>query len=288
MQALPKPSLALLIYGLKVPDETHSKTLGLLSRHFGKINLVRVSTDLIETENINNLRIEDPGPVFGEDASGMNFNRVLIQLQKGSDILEGEYMLVMRADLQLINDRFIYGQKRRIKAPGLLSQRIVTTSVYFRSRHFSKGFRRSIPASFHPSDWIWFGLRSDVMKLFSDLVPEKSLQNKSTYCLNRHSDRYLNLYSFRFPTEMYFGLNLAEEKFRHCYLDYNSHDRSRWLKFSYENLVILPARKFGFKKITPGHQKSIYFAFLEPTMIFATVNSKRLFALMLFRKIFPF
>lgn len=268
-----------------MPDESHGDTLKLLRTHFEEIDVVRVSTEFISPKGIKTIKIDDPGPVFGDESQGMNFNRILMQLQIGSRMLQGEYLLVMRSDLQLTNMRFVRAQKRPIKTKSALSQRIVTTSIYFKTRHFSKGFRRSIPASYHLSDWIWFGQRSDVLRIFNQIPTEKSSSDKLFSCPNNTFNPYQDLYRFRFPTEMYFGLNLAGEVVKHCFLDYNSQDRKKWLKFCFDNLVILSASKFGFKKVTSGHRASVAFPFFEPTMLAATTNSRRLFFLMMIRKI---
>jgi hypothetical protein len=227
------------------------------------------------------LVVPDSGSIEDGSPSGFNFNRILKQIRAGSEAISGEYLLVMRSDLELTSLRFVRRQKKAVGEGALLRERLVTTSVYFKTRYFSKGFRRSIPASFHPSDWIWFGLKDDVERMYRNLdaIPRESVT--VGICPSKKFNPYENLYTFRFPSEMYFGLNIAEEIKRHCFLDYDVDDRVKWLQFCSENFVILPARKFSFKKNSAGHQKAVKFPFFEPSILFGTTTSRRLF----FRKI---
>ena len=278
-------SLGLIIYGLEVSDESHSKTLSLLKNVFQTIYVVRVSTERNLSSPYKKIAIEDPGNFEDGTRGGLNFNRMLLQMQRASAALSTDYILVMRSDLVITGTNFINLQKTPKLEGAILDERIVTTSIYFKTRHFSRHFKRSIPAAYHPSDWIWFGLKKDVERMYSGLVPLSQGEAVMEFCSNNNFNPYSDLYSFRFPTEMLFGLNLAGEKKKHCFLDYDRIDRNRWLVFCHSNLIILPARKFSFEKISGAHQRAIKFPFFEPTMVLSTINSRRLNFTMLLKRI---
>jgi hypothetical protein len=250
--------------------------MAVLNKYFEEIDVVRVSLGEKPDSPFKTLVLPDPGVINDGSPNGFNFNRILTQLQHGSASVEGEYLLIMRADLELKSGNFIEKQRRKKNDDSILSERLVTTSIYFKTRHFSKGFRRSIPASFHPSDWIWFGLRDDVLKIYKGLEPVDAEIALSNSCSSGVQTPYRDLYAFRYPCEMLFGLNLSGYPKKHCFLDYTSDDREYWLRFCKSNLVILSPNRFSFYKLTEGHQAAVKYPFLEPTVILGTTNSIRL------------
>ena len=277
--------IGVVLYGKESSDEHHDQTITILKGYFNKIDVIRVSLEPIGDPVFNTLTIQDPGGIDDGSPGGFNFNRILSQVQQGTQNVSGRYLLIMRADLALTSGRFVTAQRRALGTEASFKERVVTTSIYFKTRHFNKGFRKWIPATMHPSDWIWFGLREDVERLFKGLEPLPEESAISNSCPNHDFNPYRGIYNFRFPSEMLFGMNLIGADRKHCFLDYDRTDRKTWLNFCRDNFVILPAKQFSFKKTTVGHQKAISKPLIEPTMLFATTNSRRLELLRILNKI---
>ena len=100
---------------------------------------------------------KDPGGTFG------NVNRQIVSTMAGLKAAKTKYALKMRADFELCGRGFLemFGRfEKRADNMKLLDERVVCYGWAYRPRHKNKRL-------FHPGDFYYFGLRSDIMKIFS-------------------------------------------------------------------------------------------------------------------------
>lgn len=114
---------------------------------------------------------KDPGAyVFTPDGKKQNQNRQILSTQNGVKNASRKYVLKIRSDMKIMGTHFLsYFDKfkERNKECKILQKRILINSLYTRSPDSKK------PFLFHPSDWMMFGLREDVLNLWDiPLAPE--------------------------------------------------------------------------------------------------------------------
>lgn len=100
---------------------------------------------------------KDPGGTFG------NVNRQIVSTMAGLRAADTKYALKMRADFELCGRGFldVFGRfEKRAESMGLLDRRVVCYGWAYRPHYKNKRL-------FHPGDFYYFGLRSDIMKIFS-------------------------------------------------------------------------------------------------------------------------
>ncbi len=143
---------------------------------------------LIDTKKLQELNVilvtsDDPGSDNSGDAT-FNLNRQIISSHAGLNRATQKYCIKTRTDAFIHNDIFMHYYKLHIdhQPNGFIFKQPVL--VYSSSsRNWSKGF---IPHLFHPCDWFFFGLTTDVAEIFSiPVIDEEDL----TYFKNRKSTR---------------------------------------------------------------------------------------------------
>lgn len=99
-----------------------------------------------------------------------NVNRQIVSTQAGLDRVTRPYVLKLRSDIELRGDGFLRYFDRfpeRSDDWSVFERRVVTCTIY------SRNPRRVFPFPFHPSDWVHFGLKTDIDRLWGvPLAPE--------------------------------------------------------------------------------------------------------------------
>jgi hypothetical protein len=114
---------------------------------------------------------EDPGAeaVFDNPRILHAANRQIVSTCAGLRLASRRYALKIRSDLYLLNDNFL--KKYHIFPSRESDFRVLTERVII-STSFTPNPRRE-PKPFHPSDWFYFGLHEDLLRIFEvPLCPE--------------------------------------------------------------------------------------------------------------------
>ncbi len=186
--------------------------------------------------------------VFRLNGQKHNLNRQIVSTFNGVKNATRKYVLKLRSDMVILNKNFLkYFDKfpaRDFKYK-VFEKRIIITNVYTRNSS------PILKCLFHPSDWVMFGLRSDMYKMWNiPLAPEPET---SQWFKTHKKPKYDIFPDFltRYHAEQYIWINVLKKnginfKFNN-YLSYskkliNISDRS-----IFNNFIILDyKRKFSF------------------------------------------
>lgn len=114
---------------------------------------------------------EDPGAeIFTIKGKKHNLNRQVLSTKNGVKNATRKYVLKIRSDMRLMGTKFLsFFGKYPIRDPNfaILSERVLINSLYTRSANKQPRYL------FHPSDWMMFGLRQDMLNIWDiPLAPE--------------------------------------------------------------------------------------------------------------------
>lgn len=119
-----------------------------------------------------------------------NLNRMLVSTKSGIKKASRKYILKIRSDIELQNTNFLryYDSfcKRDINDKRIFKQKVLIPTIF--TRQFVGKGENSIKTPFHISDWLQFGLREDIIKIwscplvkepeFSDYFRDKTIRQK--------------------------------------------------------------------------------------------------------------
>lgn len=114
---------------------------------------------------------KDPGAeIFTVTGQRQNQNRQIVSTKSGIKKASRLYVLKIRSDMELKGTKFLSFWKKypmRSEKCKILTERVLINSLYTR-RPLS-----STPFLFHPSDWVMFGLKEDLLNIWDiPLAPE--------------------------------------------------------------------------------------------------------------------
>lgn len=124
---------------------------------------------LVNNNNIKVIKSKDPGGYFSELGEHLNVNRQIVSSLAGIKLSKRKYVLKIRSDILIdVNKTLkLYSQYNSETLNGLFNEKLLVlnlTSVNPKRRKRLYAF----------NDWIYLGLRSDLLKLFScPLYPKK-------------------------------------------------------------------------------------------------------------------
>lgn len=127
--------------------------------------------------------------VCSNDGTVNNVNREIISTKNGIKESNRKFVLKIRSDLILQSNNITklnISQYKRNKKYSCFSERIIVCSIY--SRYFAVNNKNRVtPILFHPSDWIYFGTKTDIGDLFNiSLTNEPEF---STWFKDKKSER---------------------------------------------------------------------------------------------------
>ena len=214
----------------KIEPKYIGKCLKSIRKHLPE---ARIILSTWENEPVHNLDFDllvinkDPGAfVFTIDGKYQNLNRQIVSTLNGIKKTSRKYVLKLRSDMLIRGTKFLsYFAKyqKRNKYCNILQERVLINSLYTR-----KPFSKNVPFLFHPSDWVMFGLKEDLLNIWDiPLAPEpqtsvyfKNHSNLSHVkgCYTRwHAEQYIwmsflhkNGIDFQFDNYMTYSPELAE------------------------------------------------------------------------------
>lgn len=222
-----------------------------------------------EGSNVDNLPYDQV--IFNKDPGGFqdafaphftnNLSRQLVSTQAGIKTTGRKYVLKMRSDICFHSVRIlnIFSEfPARNQNYALFDGKIISCA-YFTKKYLMNG-KKVHPAPFHLSDWLSFGLRSDIEKLYAADIPQEPKQ--SAYFAThpyRGAKRNLMGASHQYAPEQYILFHAVQKSFPEIkFNDYMDFDREN-IAFSEQvianNFIVLPPKDLGFvclKKATGG------------------------------------
>lgn len=146
--------------------------------------------EIEELKNLYDVLVlsDDPGgfPANKEDQTIFNnINRQLISTQSGIKYATRNYVLKLRSDILLKSSKFLKSYDKYNSSSELFKERLLIVEYYTRNP-------RVLPMPFHPSDWILFGNRDDVISYYRS-VP---LQNIKEGLWFRHHYNHADFFSY--------------------------------------------------------------------------------------------
>ena len=145
---------------------------------------------------------KDPGGAdCSVDGKGVNnCNRELVSTLNGLKLANRKYALKTRTDILFKNNNILkkkFLNLKREKEYSYLKDRVLVFSVYSRIYGIHNKTGQKTPILFHPSDWLYFGLREDIFSLFN--IPLTNEPEFSQWFRNRPQTRngYQDVHPFR-------------------------------------------------------------------------------------------
>lgn len=141
-------------------------------------------------------------PAFPQHrASGTlnNLNRLIRSSKAGVELAERTYVLKIRSDLILDNDKFIqnFDLYPARGSRSVFSHKVIVPLTFSRREY------RRWPVPFHLSDWAAFGFREDIRNIFLP-VEEVKEPEFAEYFLNRKVQTPFGTTTYRMAPEQYF------------------------------------------------------------------------------------
>ena len=135
---------------------------------------------------------KDPGGAdCSRDGKGINnCNRELVSTFEGIKLADRKYTLKIRSDIVFINNKITkikFLNRKREEKYSYLNDRVLVPSVYSRLFATNPITGDNFPLLFHPSDWLYFGLREDLFALFD--IPLTNEPEFSQWFKNRPRER---------------------------------------------------------------------------------------------------
>lgn len=156
------------------------KTLKSIRKKLPKAEIILSTwegTDVSELDYDVLVLNKDPGAeIFTPDGKRQNQNRQIISTQNGIKKATRKYVLKIRSDMKIKGTRFLTYFGKYIKRNPeckILKERILINSLYTRNSLMQKSKKELQPYLFHPSDWMMFGLKEDILNIWDiPLAPE--------------------------------------------------------------------------------------------------------------------
>ena len=168
---------------------------------------------------------DDPGnkdcALYADIPIPNNGNRQILSSKAGLEKVKTKYTLRMRSDMVLLSDDILSytdAFPKREKDYKIFSEKIIIGELYSRNDfcyYDPNGCKHKVPKPFHPSDWFYFGLTSDLKLIYDniDLIPDNELADYTCkYPKRVHSNKYK--YSWRYTSEQHIILGVIKKYFK--------------------------------------------------------------------------
>lgn len=259
--------ISIIVQGAISKDFTRNVLLSI-RRVFPDAEIILSTWENSDTDNLNyDLLVEskDPGaPILHPQWNQKhNLNRQIVSTKNGIKKATRKYVLKTRTDIVFNNANFLkYFGKFQIRNENckILKERVLICQHYA---------RRAEILPFHISDWVMFGLKEDIEKIWDiELEPEPEYTEwfYNHELLPQHKDERheYNFFRHRYCAEQYIWANLLwknGEKFTFENMFDISWYNSYLTRLSFaNNLVILSLEQYGiiFCKGNPLKEETIY------------------------------
>jgi MoaA/NifB/PqqE/SkfB family radical SAM enzyme len=195
---------------------------------------------------------DDPGAPVSLRSNGTptpnNINRQLVSTRNGLLKVRTKYAFKLRSDLVLTNDRillFFDQYQARDENYKFFDRKVIIPTVYTKEYSHPNG----MPVPFHPSDWWFFGLTTDLLLYFQ----HTPLADENNYFCFHREYKYpeRNPYpkmNVRFHPEQYYFIEAFKQKFDIDYEDFTCWNENNCLlgeKLLLNNFIILDGMQSG-------------------------------------------
>lgn len=214
MPKINSKDLSIVVQGQNIPVHTEL-CIKSLRQYFPNAEII-FSTYL--RENIKNLdadkivKSKDPGATCLQGKMFNNINRILTTTKAGLEKASRRYCLKIRSDLIAVNDKLLenIGANFPLREENLaiFQERVVFYALWSRKYEYIAN-QHFILTPFYLSDWLCFGLTSDLKNYFMDTP----LTNEPQYSYyfrnpkNRQQGFWDPNVTWRFSPEQYFATN---------------------------------------------------------------------------------
>ena len=195
----------------KIEPKYTGKCLKSIRKHLPKAEII-LST--WKNEPIQNLNYDvlilnkDPGAyVFTSDVKPQNQNRQIVSTLNGIKKASRKYVLKLRSDIRLNGTKFLSYfakyQKRNAQCK-ILQERVLINSLYTR-----EPLTKNKPFLFHPSDWIMFGMKEDLLNIWD--IPLAQEPQTSEYFKNNPDMPHVEGFYTRWHAEQYIWMSFLKK-----------------------------------------------------------------------------
>lgn len=194
------------------------------------------------------VKSRDPGPDISlADGQGLasNINRQIMSTRAGLEKVSTKYCMKLRSDLSMTNNRslkILNSRPIKYKSEFSVTDEYVVI-IDFTSIDASKDAR----FLFHPCDWIWYGLTSDLLDIWTiDSITESDC----LYFRNRSPEDFLRTYGSysRFQPEAWIWSSFLKKKTLISFdTSVDSTDCKRSNDFIFANLMPVTLSELGLK-----------------------------------------
>lgn len=220
MSKIDSKELSIVVQGQNIPHQT-DLCLKSLRQYFPQAEII-FSTYV--RENVKGLvaniivKSKDPGATSLSPSMHNNINRILTTTKAGLAKASRKYCLKIRSDLIVKNDKLLdniasYFPNRE-KAYSVFEERVIFYALWSRKYEYIAN-QYFILSPFYLSDWLCFGLTSDIKKYFMDtpltIEPQYSMHFKIPQ--NRLLKFYDPNVAWRFSPEQYFATQFFKKYF---------------------------------------------------------------------------
>ena len=227
-----------------------------------------------------------------------NVNRIIKTVQCGLEKIRTKYTLSIRTDIVLKNTNFLkywdkfdsYNNKYKI-----FQHRIINNSNYAQFAHVMKDGIQLLP--FHISDWIHFGLTSDIKLLYSCKLMD--IDNSSQYWYKHERKQYDPFpdSGWQYPPETYVFYSLVKKIYKNIEFknsdDYTPQNMSASNELIANNFIMVDQEDFKFEIekypilhkwsseiyngfITHREWQNLYKTYCDSTYEFLDIDIKRI------------
>lgn len=242
-----------------ISTEFTEKVLNSIRKYLPNAEIILSTWKGSEVSNLDyDVLVEniDPGAelLFKNTKIYHNLNRQIVSTKEGIKKASRKYVFKTRTDISLTGKGFLnYFEKftQRCDECKFVEKRVVTSNCFAR-------YPRLLP--FHPGDWVFFGLKEDLLKIWDiPLAPEPETTNwfYSHELLEQHmSDSWFSHFRHRYCAEQYIWIEFLKKympiNFEHMFDITPENIRLTEVSFA-NNIVIITDKQFGIKFLK-GHQ----------------------------------
>ncbi len=195
---------------------------------------------------------KDPGAapnglIDGERIGINNVNRQIVSTQGGIEKARRKYTLKLRSDSMLLDSSILnYLGELKNSSGDIFEKKIIVGDLYCRE-YFKYLYEKkyyAVPTPFHVSDWFYFGLTSDLKKIFKE-SRLMSIEEQGNYKFKNAKRKEESHYYFkwRFPPEQYIIYDyLTRINYDFSFddlFDWNEMNIDQSKKFFEDNFIIL-------------------------------------------------
>ena len=170
-----------------------------------------------------------------------NLNRQIVSSRNGIKKANRKYILKIRSDMYLINNKFLFNYSQYALGATIFKQRILVCDYYTRNP-------RVIPMPFCISDWIFFGLKEDVQDVFIK-IPLQSVQEDMWFLTHKNNNRFFKSILTRYAQEQHITINYFKKYINIKCADYGNNSKKNILlteQILAKNYIVIDSLKNGF------------------------------------------